>query len=403
MNDFEIRALEPGDAAQNRVLMNHAFAQGRVVTPPAEPPSEEEQADAVKHTVGAFENGRIRASLTTLPFDVHWGASGTTLAMGGIAGVATFAEARGRGMVGALLRHSLEQMRAAGQTISSLYPFAWAFYRRYGWEWVGRQMSVTVPLAELRSAPEGRHVEQVAGTAEEVRAALTPAYSGFARRYRGTFTAESHRWNQSLRHDDNRTTHAYLAGDGGAYLLWRYDGSGDSAAVREIVAETPEQHRALLSLLHYFGTQCKTARLRLPADSPLWSHVMHWDVQTKLSPVFMGRIVDLAGAVAQLPAVDAPNGACTLAVRDEHAPWNDGVWRLSVEDGHVSCAVVVGGTAAGEADVAMDIQALSQAFWGTPSLPELRLAGRVEVRSEAAWALLSTVLPPAPVFTQDDF
>jgi predicted acetyltransferase len=401
VSDFEIRPLGPEDDALNRVLMNHAFARGGVITPPAEPPKAEEQADEVKNTIGAFEGGKLRASLTTLPFDVHWGAAGTTLAMGGIAGVATFAEARGRGMVDALLRRALEDMRAAGQTISALFPFAWGFYRRAGWDWVGRQMSVTVPLAELRSAPEGRRVEQVVGTPEEVRAALSPAYSAFAARYRGMFTTNSHRWDRSLRHDDKRTTHAYAQAGSEGYLLWRFDGGGDSASVREFVATTPDEHRALLSLLHYFGTQCKTARLCLPADSPLWSHVMHWDLQTKLSPVFMGRVVDFTGAVARLTAAGVPDGACTLSIRDEHAPWNDGLWRLASEGGRAEVSPVLGGGAA--PDVALEIQALSQALWGTPSLTELRAAGRIEVHSEAAFTLLSALLPASPVFTLDDF
>jgi predicted acetyltransferase len=402
---IEIRPLDPADHHRNRVLMSHAFGKGRVVPPPA-PDAPPVEAKDVANTLAAYAGGKLVASLTTVPFDVRWGAD-ATLAMGGIAGVATFAEARGQGLVDGLLRRSLEEMRAKGQTISSLYPFAWAFYRRYGWDWVGRKRDVTLPLRELKSAPEGRRVEAMEGTADEVRALLTPAYDAFARRYRGVFAPDSHRWKDKLNHSDDRTTHVYAyTPEGGAeitgYLLWRYDRDGDGGQVREFVASTPDAYRGLLSLLHYLATQCKTARVTLPDDTPLWSHVMHWDLRTKIEPVFMGRVVDFAAAMAQVtPPAGLPNGAATVAVRDEAAPWNAGVWRLTVEGGAVSCAAIVGGAI--EADVALDIQALSQAFWGTPSLAELRAAGRLEVNGEAGFALLAAVLPAAPVYTLDDF
>jgi hypothetical protein len=51
----------------------------------------------------------------------------------------------------------------------------------------------------------------------------------------------------------------------------------------------------------------------------------------------------------------------------------------------------------------MDIQAFSQAFWGTPSLDQIRAAGRIIVRDETAFATLRTILPRATVFTMDFF
>ena len=320
--------------------------------------------------------------------------------MGGIAGVATFAEARGRGYVDQLLKQSLIAMKDAGQVISALYPFAFAFYRRYGWDWVGVKRNVKLPLGELRATPEGKDMKAISG--DETRELLSPGYTAFAQRYRGVFTTESHRWGSKLSHDGHKTTYAYRYEPTGAYLLWRY-GDGDSGRVREFTGATGEEYRALLSLLHYFGTQRKEAKLTLPDDSPLWSFLMHWDLETKTEPVFMGRVVDFAGAMAQLrlPS-ETPDGALTLAVSDPYAPWNEGVWRLTVTAGGLAVSTVVGGSA-GEADITADIQAVSQAYWGKPSLDELRAAGRLDVRNEEAYRLLRAILPAHTVYTLDDF
>lgn len=397
---FEVRPLELADIHAHRTLMSHAFSHGRVVS--ADPPEIPEES--VKGTWAVYEGGTtLKAALSIVPFEAHWG-DGPVLPLGGIAGVATFAEARGRGYVDALLRQCLAAMRDAGQVLSALYPFSWAFYRRYGWEWVGEKRHVTLPLREVRASPEGKNVTAVSG--EKVRETLEPIYTDFARRYRSVFTTETHRWESSLGHHDNRMTHVYVHADGSGgspdgYLLWRYERDGEKGSVRELIASTPGALRGLLSLLHYMGTQCERASVTVPADSPLWSHVMHWDVETKVAPVFMGRVVDLARALEGLNVGGVADGAVTLAVRDESAPWNDGTWRIAAEGGKLACAPAVGGRP--DADVTADIQAISQAFFGTPSLAWLRAAGRIGVAGETGYSFLSRLLPAAPVFTLDDF
>jgi len=415
-NGVVVRPLTASDAARNRQLMNHAFGSGRIAVPPAEGADVVAGYDPVpKVTLGAFAGGGddLRASLTICAFDIHWrGARDGVLPMGGIASVATWAEARGRGYVDALLRESLRTMREAGQVVSALYPFAWNFYKRYGWDFVGDKREVTLPLTQLKTAPEGRNVRDLTdyGHALNARAAITPAYTQFAQNYRGAFTEKSHRWDRALEHSGDHATHIYgyfpdtESDTCAAYLLWRFDTEGDGALVREFAAQTPGDYRALLSLLHYLATQKRIARVTLPADTPLWSHLMHWDLKTQTAPVFAGRIVDVAAAFARLSAAQEGENkgasSVTVDVRDEHAPWNNGVWRIAAEGGNMVCEKE---TRAAEGDVTLSIAALSQAFWGTPSLADLRRAGLVEVQNEAGFAVLLRLLPPAPVFTLDHF
>ena len=334
--------------------MQHAFGRGKVVAPPAPDAAPKEMTGIY----GVYENAQLRAALSIESYNVHWGPS-AELAMGGIAGVATFAEGRGRGYVEMLLRKSLEAMRDAGQTISSLYPFAWAFYRKQGWDWVGVRHGMKLPLAEIKSHPEGKKV--VCYTGKEERPRLEAGYTAFAKQYHGMFTTASHKWDDKLSHSGDRTTYIYVYEPTGEYFLWRYNENGDEGHCREFIATTPDGHRALLSVLHYLGTQCRFAHVNVPADSPLWSHVHHWDLKTEARPVFMGRVVDFAAAMQKmvLPQ-DTPNGSLTLHLTDEQAAWNTGIWRITVEQGQLTCEPATDTT---NADVTSDIQALSQAFW----------------------------------------
>ncbi|MDX1935441.1 MAG: GNAT family N-acetyltransferase [Capsulimonadales bacterium] len=391
---IEIRELSPDDKHRHEELMSHAFGKGRVVPPPA---PDAEPAE-MKGVWGLYESGQLRASLIINSYTCYWGAE-TILAMGGIGGVATFAEARGRGFVEQLLRRSLEVMRESGQTVSSLFPFAWAFYRKQGWDWVGERHAMKLPLREVRSYPEGKKV--VCLTGPEHRARLEPGYAAFARRYNGMFTAETHAWNGKLAHHEGRTTYVYLYEPTGEYFCWRYDAGGNQGQCHDFCVHSPEGHRALLSILHYLGTQCPIARVSVPSDQPLWSYVYHWELETEARPVFMGRVVDFDAVLTRLTVPpDVPNGAVTIRLADEQAPWNDGLRKVTVEDGKLAVSSVIGTE---EADVATDIQAMSQAIWGMPSLKQLGAAGRIDIRDEERFRWLCRVLPGAPVFIMDDF
>ncbi len=53
--------------------------------------------------------------------------------------------------------------------------------------------------------------------------------------------------------------------------------------------------------------------------------------------------------------------------------------------------------------VVLDIQALTQAYWGQPGLDRLRATGRLSVTDETQYALLSRLLPPRVCYLQDFF
>ena len=382
----DLRLLTADDYLAHRQLMSHAFAGGRVVEPPEKP------QEPSKETIGIFEDGVLCSALTTCPFTVHWpGAAAGELAMGGIAGVATHAEARGHGHVDRLLCESLIRMREAGQVVSALYPFAFSFYGRYGWGWVGEKLWATLPLRELPASK--RHAKRL--SEEAAREHVPAVHAAAAARYRGAFTNSSRNYDGLLSADDKRLTYTY-ATDGG-YLLWRYPGGDGAGDIREYIATTPEAEKALLALLRDLGMQTQKGAGPLPSDTTLFCHTIHNDIEVKLQPVFMGRVVDAAAALAALQTT-APEGALTLALTDTHADWNTGTWKIVTEGGRVTAART------DEApQLALDIQSFSQAFWGTPGLERLRRAGKVTVHDEAAYAQLAALLPTTPVMCWDHF
>jgi len=399
--------------------MSEAFKRGERSDP--EMPETARETFPLARRLGAFEDDQLVAALTIFDIEVSWDR-GAVVRMGGIAGVACAAVSRGRGHVGSLLRESLAVMREWDQPISGLYPFSHGFYRRHGWESVGQKLEFDVPTSVIPAFPEGSHVHSYDGP--EALEIVRPIYEAYASNRRGMTTRMSRLpnwWPGNLahagaplpnpRHDSRsasvgprpKTFTTYVpvyqnpaTGTPEGYFTFRYPESGASAKIGEFFALTGAAYRGLLSTMHYYGTQIEKMTWWGPSDDPLPTFITENQVKTNAYPLFMGRIVDVAAALGGLTG--AVNGHAAIRVRDERAPWNDGVFEVWLEDGKANVSA-----SAAEPDCEIDIQTLSAAYWGKPSLEELRWAGRVIVHDEAAFASLTSLLPPARPYIQDFF
>jgi len=407
---FDLRALTQDDRAQLPQLMNDAFGRGRIATLP----SPDEPAKPQSLCWGIFDGGRLVAAATIHDLTLLWGD--TPFRMGGVAGVACVTDQRGRGHVGRLLKHSLVEMRAAGQPLGGLYPFSYAFYRRYGWEWVGEKRRYTVPLSEIPSYPEATNTSMV--TVDDVLPELKECYARYARRYRGMtdrMPENPNYWN-GLQQRDNRQTYVFAyrnpsndslpfregVGVGSntidGYLSFRFPDDGDTGQIGDFFANTPEAYRGLMSMLHYYGTQLRKATWTAPVDDALPLHVMHQDLQSLSQPLFMGRLVDIAAAFEKLTPPSTVTGKVVINVDDRHCDWNTGPLAIEAEGGHITVQRTTD-----EPGITLDIQALSQAFWGQPGLTILRNAGRLAAVDERQFAILSQILPSTICYLQDFF
>ena len=402
----ELRQLTPEDKPAIGKLMAEAFGRGS--RPQPEPDTPKEDAPTLPKTrLGVFEGPRLVACTIIDSLTLAWGEADAPL--GGIGGVACTADQRGRGHVGRLLEHSLRTMREAGQYLSGLYPFAFAFYRRYGWDWVGEQKQYTVPASELKAGPEGRCLTMVEGL--DALEVVRPVYAQFARRHYGmglrTETAPGdavpHWWKRALDHRNNRTTYVQVyrnpaTGEAEGYLTFRYPDNGDIGQVGDFCANTPSAYRGLLSVLHYYGVQVEKVSFCAPMDDPLALYLMHYDLETKLTPLFMGRVVDVSAALTALRPETSLTGQIVLQVSDLQCAWNNGIFAVTSDAGQVTVAA-----SQDAPGITLDIQTLSQAYWGQPPLDLLRASGRVTVTDEAQYTLLSRLLPPHICFLRDFF
>ncbi len=345
---------------------------------------------------GIWDAEGLQAKATVIHYQQQFGPN-CVFSMGGIAGVVSLPASRGRGYAGKILRHTLEQMREKGEFVSDLFPFSWEFYGRLGWAWVGKRSDYVVTTRVFQT-DKGTANVRAARPAD--RAAINACYTAYAGRYRGLIVRDERFWNRILDDGDREYTYTYLYEQDGhveGYLTFR-GWKREETRLREFVALTPQAQRGLLGLLRRHEMQVENFAWSAPEDDALWHQVYHWDMKTQTRPVTMARIVDVPTALMAWKPDAVISGAVVLRVLDTTAPWNNATWRLEFGAGEAAISPIQT-----QPDLTLDIQALSQAYHGTPNLDSLRQGGRLEVHSETGYEALRQFLDGPPMWMNDSF
>ncbi|MFS0725939.1 enhanced intracellular survival protein Eis [Paenibacillus sp. 1P07SE] len=352
-------------------------------------------------TWGVFEGKELVAQLTLLPLTAY--LAGKPMAMGGIAGVSTWPEHRRKGAVGKLMIQALEQMRQNGQTISFLTPFDFQFYRRYGWEMYVEYKAYTLNTALL---PSRRQVEGTITRYSELNKELVnviaPLYEVYASGYNGTLARKEDWWFTSIFRRNQGQVAVFNNADGAPRGYVFYKVADREFVVHELVYLDTEARQGLWNFIANHDSMIERVQLKAPSDDPLPYLLPNPRFEQKLVPYFMGRIVDVEAFFKSYPfnsiLSDEP---LTIAVSDEHAPWNEGMYELAFNENglHVT---KYNQPPAGQAQLSCSIQALSAMMIGykrPQTLWELQL---IEGDREAA-SRLEALIPVHTTYLMDFF
>ncbi len=394
---MEIRLISPEDGQTAMDIGCQAFQHGARRTYTPHPKEQDPSIYGTTHTdtFGVYDEDGMQAMVRVHHYKAHL-ANQEPVAMGGIAGVSCLPAKRGRNYIGTCLKYVLERMKENGQTHSSLYPFAQQFYRNYGWQWIGEKRTYIVPSSILQPDP---HTEQVRAARPADREAIIACYTQYAQKYRGMLARNTKDWDTLLNPTESHHTYIYVYAPNNTiegYIM--YNGGGSTTHLREFICQNITAQKALLGLLRRMNMQIDTYRWNAPANDMLWWALQHNETKTEANPLIMWRLVDIAGAFARWRAEETINGTAVLRVHDSEAPWNNGIWRLEAEKGILSLE-----PARAEPDIELDIQALTQAFMGSPGAVAVRSAENIRVHSETAFAFFTSALNGPPAYISDSF
>jgi predicted acetyltransferase len=343
-----------------------------------------------EETIAYVEGQRVASVVRMIPYEGYFG--GRALRLGGIGGVATWLDLQGRGYAGELMRRSLAIMRERGDAVSALYPFSVRYYRKFGWEHAGdRMLYLDVHQSQLVAHEERRLVRHCTGEPEI--GLLNDLYTAFACRYNGMLVRTADMWRGHLRGLSNCAGHAYIVEEDGrptGYFFCEHktlDTPGaHESLTREFACTTPAAWRAMMGTLAVLPFNVHRIVIGAPVYPLLTEHFREPCQTARLHPVFMFRVVDVPRAVEGRGYDPQVTGAVRLAVGDEHAPWNNGVWELEFGAGRACVRRASTGTAC---DAELTIQEFSQLFIGYMNPMAMRRHGLLVRMPDSTAALLA--------------
>lgn len=280
---------------------------------------------------GLFVENKLASQVMCTPFEVNY--FGTRYKMGGIGYVASYPEYRGQGGIREIMRMILTDMKKDGFALSYLAPFSYAFYRRFGYEQVFENISYHLSRNQLPPAPaKGTgYVRRV--KLKEVEGILKELYANNPVNQRGGLVRMDWWWHYILNKQKEKNYAVYYneKNQPEGYLIY------ERQATTFKISEWNYLSVAAFRGLGRFILSHESAFSEFVYVSPNNEHSLSYllnepNVTVDVQPYMMARIVDLQIFLANYPFLKV-NRDCQfyLAVTDDYAPWNQGIWLLNCQ------------------------------------------------------------------------
>lgn len=253
-----IRFLTQNDVSEHEKVASQAFVFPTDIGDP-------NAALPCEKVLGAFgdDNKTLFADLELYGKQCHYG--GKLLKCAAIGGVAAKPEHRGKGAVKALFDAVFSE---GGYDISILYPFSEVYYRKLGYERVGRSLSVTVPFAALSSIPRNRDAALYEGNDPE---RLLGIYNRCAAQYNLCFVRETPEMFPEKPYLSQNYTYIWK---NNSFATFSVDRGRSTVFVKEIFFDSCESLRGIVGFLrNYESNQKKVCFGNVPENTPLLHYI----------------------------------------------------------------------------------------------------------------------------------
>ena len=311
---------------------------------------------------------------------------------------------RRRGVLTELMRAQLADLHDRGEPVATLFASEPGIYGRFGYGLASEQYALAIEHG--RGGIQGPHdpglrvrlmtVADARPAVEQVYASVRESRAGMPGRdelwwARCTSDYPSERGKASAL----RVAVAEDAGRARAYAIftsthvWESGSGQNEINVRESLATDAAAAAALWRML--LSTDLtRVVRVSVATDDVLLDLLTELRrAQPRLGDGLRGRLIDLPTALASRTYDERWAGVVDIA--DRFAPWNQGRWRLSLEESGANCT-----RTEDPPDLAMDIADLGGAYFGGRSLVRAAAAGRVMQGRPGAAAGLSRAMLHEP-------
>ena len=289
-----------------------------------------------------FDGDRIVGGAGAFPFELT--IPGGTVRCGGVTVVGVLPTHRRRGILTAMMRAQLEDIRERGEPIAALWASEEVIYRRYGYGLASLSCEMALPsgYAGLREPADERATVHLAAL-EESRDVFAAIYDRVRLRTPGMFARTETWWETRNLPDpperrqgggEKNALVLELDGEPAGYALYRIHTKFEAGAaaghvdVIEAVADGPLAMRELWRVLLDMDWKATLKAYLLPIDHPL-VHQLSYPrrMQLRVGDGLWVRLVDVAAALSA--RAYGGDGAVVLEIDDGFLPENAGRWRIA--------------------------------------------------------------------------
>jgi predicted acetyltransferase len=337
----------------------------------------------------AFDGDAVVGGAGAFPFELT--VPGGVVRCGGVTVVGVLPTHRRRGVLTAMMRAQLEDIRDRGEPIASLWASEEVIYGRFGYGMASLAGEVALPsgYTGLRQPPDETARTRLISL-DEAKTVLPPIYDRMRVKTPGMFDRTEAWWEMRNLADpperrqgggEKNVLLLELGGEPAGYALYRvftgfeYGSSTGRVEVIEALGDGAVATRELWRVLLEMDWLATLKASLLPIDHPLLQQLRYpRRLQMRIGDGLWVRLVDVGAA---LSARAYGEGSIVLEVEDAFLPENTGRWKIA------------GGKAEktdDAADLALEVRELGATYLGGFTFGELLRAGLVREATEGSAA-----------------
>ena len=273
--------------------------------------------------LGVYQQEQLAAKLHIIPLEIIM--PGGPWKMGGIAGVATYPEFRRKGLVNALLKEALREIKEEGQIVSFLHPFDIAFYRKFGWEIFTENRQITIQCKDLQFVGKANGTINRFSKETHTRE-IEDIYHSYATRFTGMLARDRDWWNHNI-YQDEKVAVYYDENNNEAkgYILYKI--KDRKMDVQELVVLNQEAREGLWNFVCQHDSMVDTVTLLVSVHDPFPYFLKQPKQKTEVYPYFMARIVDAEECLKRY-VFRQGSESVFIHLEDDIAPWNNGSYLI---------------------------------------------------------------------------
>ncbi|MBP3284557.1 MAG: GNAT family N-acetyltransferase [Clostridia bacterium] len=329
-----MRELDKSDVSQFNALLRYAFqVTSRELMDVG---WEEDEIRRSKYPViekanvlGWFDQDKLASQLAVYPMKVN--IHGEIYSMGGVTGVATYPEYANAGLMHSLMKKSLEDMKARGQSISFLCPYSIPYYRKKGWEIVSDKMTFSIKDTQLPKRVE------VPGMVERVDLEhddIKKIHDSFAKIRHGALIRRQLEWEEYFRWEVEDLIAAVYYSENHeplGYLFYWIE--NEIFHIKEMVYLTQEARHGIWNYISAHFSMINEVHGANYTNEPLAFLLEDSEIKEEIQPYIMARIVDFEAFIRKYPfQVKSPNNKLTFRIEDPLLEWNNGNFSITWDE-----------------------------------------------------------------------